>query len=146
MHKTMRHAYPAHTVTRHECPPPALPRPNAQVYILCTECSPLLFTPLQPGTEPPKRLREFLAGGAAPYTWVVAAPPPRPPAAEDGSPEAKRRKGMAAAKVRCCLLVTRIVSGVAGLGGLGGLGGCWVTPAPQRQCTSSDALLANKQH
>ncbi len=59
----------------------------------------------QPGTEPPKRLREFLAGGAAPYTWVVAAAPPRPPATEDGSPEAKRRKGMAAAKVRCRGLV-----------------------------------------
>ncbi|KAG2429799.1 hypothetical protein HXX76_010583 [Chlamydomonas incerta] len=57
---------------------------------------------LPPGSEPPKQLRNFLASGAAPFTWVVAAAAPRSGGAGDGSssPDAKRQKGMAEAKLR----------------------------------------------
>ncbi|GLC34248.1 hypothetical protein PLESTF_000823000 [Pleodorina starrii] len=53
---------------------------------------------LQPGGEHPKRLREFLSGGAAAFTWVVAASAPRP-TGPDNAPEAKRQKGLAQAKI-----------------------------------------------
>ncbi|GLI67104.1 hypothetical protein VaNZ11_011309 [Volvox africanus] len=54
---------------------------------------------LEPGGEVPKKLREFLSSGAAPFTWVVAATASRPMGLNDNAPEAKRRKGLAMAKL-----------------------------------------------
>ncbi|GIM05298.1 hypothetical protein Vretimale_9759, partial [Volvox reticuliferus] len=54
---------------------------------------------LQPGSELPKKLRELLSSGAAPFTWVVAASASRPLGLNDNAPEAKRQKGLAQAKI-----------------------------------------------
>ncbi|GIL53591.1 hypothetical protein Vafri_9205 [Volvox africanus] len=54
---------------------------------------------LQPGGEMPKKLREFLSSGAAPFTWVVAATASRSMDPNDNAPEAKRHKGLAMAKI-----------------------------------------------
>lgn len=47
----------------------------------------------------PKKLREFLGAGAAPFTWVVAAAGQKYTDGPDDTPAAKRQKGLANAKV-----------------------------------------------
>ncbi|EFJ47228.1 hypothetical protein VOLCADRAFT_105196 [Volvox carteri f. nagariensis] len=54
---------------------------------------------LQPGSELPKKLRDFLAAGAAPFTWLVTAAPPRETTGPDNEQAAKRQKGLAQAKI-----------------------------------------------